>query len=102
MRGIQDLRAAVRFFSKDAATINTYRMSPAYIVAGGSSAGTFMALEIGYLDKASGVPAYVGLAGLGGIEGTSGNPGYSSAVLAVHPAGPLRKLIPILLMTPCA
>ena len=83
VRGMQDLRAAVRFFRKDAATTNTYRVSPAYIVAGGSSAGAFMALEIGYLDKASEVPAYVGLAGLGGIEGSSGNPGYSSAVLAV-------------------
>ena len=83
VRGMQDLRAAVRFFRKDAATTNTYRVSPAYIVAGGSSAGAFMALEIGYLDKANEVPAYVGLAGLGGIEGSSGNPGYSSAVLAV-------------------
>ena len=82
VRGTQDLRAAVRFFRKDAATTNTYRVSPAYIMAGGSSAGTFMALEIGYLDKASEVPAYVGLAGLGRIEGQSSNPG-SSAVLAV-------------------
>ena len=83
MRGIQDLRAAVRFFRKDAATTNTYRVSPAYIAAGGSSVETFMALEIRCLDKASEVPAYVGLAGLGGIEGSSGNSGYSSAVLAV-------------------
>lgn len=83
VRGMQDLRAAVRFLRKDAATTNTYRVNPAYIVAGGSSAGAFMALEIGYLDKASEVPAYVGLAALGGIEGSSGNPGYSSAVLAV-------------------
>ena len=83
IRGMQDLRAAVRFFRKDAATTNTYRVAPAYIAAGGSSAGAFMALEIGYLDKASEVPAYVNLGALGGIEGNSGNPGYSSAVLAV-------------------
>ena len=83
IRGMQDLRAAVRFFRKDAATTNTYKINPSYIIAGGSSAGAFMALEIGYLDKASEVPAYVGLAALGGIEGNSGNPGYSSAVLAV-------------------
>ena len=83
IRGMQDLRAAVRFFRKDAATTNAYRVSPAYIAAGGSSAGAFMALEIGYLDKASEVPTYVGLAALGGIEGSSGNPGYPSAVLAV-------------------
>lgn len=83
IRGMQDLRAAVRFFRKDAATTNTYRVSPGYIVVGGSSAGAFAALEVGYLDKVSEVPAYVGIAALGGIEGVSGNPGYSSAPLAV-------------------
>ncbi|MBF9143184.1 alpha/beta hydrolase fold domain-containing protein [Hymenobacter properus] len=83
IRGMQDLRAAVRFFRKDAATTNTYRIQPSYIAVGGSSAGAFMALSVGYIDKATEVPTYVGLAGLGGIEGNSGNPGYSSAVLAV-------------------
>ena len=83
IRGMQDLRAAVRFFRKDAATTKTYRVHPGYIAVGGSSAGAFAALEVGYLDKASEVPSYVGLASLGGIEGTSGSPGYSSAPLAV-------------------
>ena len=83
IRGMQDLRAAVRFFRKDAATTKTYRVYSNYIAVGGSSAGAFMALETGYLDKASEVPAYVGLAALGGIEGNSGNAGYSSAVAAV-------------------
>ena len=83
VRGMQDMRAAVRFFRQDAATTKTYRIYSNYIVVGGSSAGAFVALETGYLDKASEVPAYVGLAALGGIEGTSGNAGYSSAVAAV-------------------
>ncbi|MBJ6111106.1 alpha/beta hydrolase [Hymenobacter sp. BT523] len=83
IRGMQDLRAAVRFFRKDAATTNTYRVHPNYITVGGSSAGAFAALEVGYLDKVSEVPAYVGIAALGGIEGNSGNPGYSSQPLAV-------------------
>ena len=83
IRGMQDLRAAVRFFRRDAATTNTYRIHPSYITVGGSSAGGFMALEVGYLDKATEVPAYVGLTALGGIEGNSGNPGYSSQPLAV-------------------
>ncbi len=82
-RGMQDMRAAVRFFRKDAASAKTYRVHPGYIAAGGSSAGAFMALEVGYLDKASEVPAYLDLAALGGIEGQSGNPGPSSAVFAV-------------------
>lgn len=83
VRGMQDMRAAVRFFRKDAATANAYRVHAGYIAVGGSSAGAFMALETGYVDKASEVPAYVGLAALGGIEGQSGNAGYSSAPLAV-------------------
>ncbi|MBD2713945.1 carboxylesterase family protein [Microvirga sp. STR05] len=83
IRGMQDMRAAVRFFRQDAATTRVYRTNPRYIVVGGSSAGGFIALQVGYLDKVSEVPGYVGLASLGGIEGQSGNPGYSSAVLAV-------------------
>ncbi|SHJ99061.1 alpha/beta hydrolase [Hymenobacter psychrotolerans] len=83
IRGMQDMRAAVRFFRQDAATARTYRAHPRYIVVGGSSAGGFCALQVGYLDRDAEVPAYVGLASLGGIEGQSGNPGYSSAVLAV-------------------
>ena len=83
IRGMQDMRAAVRFFRHDAATANAYRVHGSYIVAAGSSAGAFLALEVGYLDKASEVPAYVQLASLGGIEGAGGNPSYSSAVAAV-------------------
>lgn len=82
-RGMQDMKAVVRFFRKDAATTKTYHVHASYIVAAGSSAGAFLALETGYLDKASKVPDYIGLAALGGIEGQSGTPGYSSAVLAV-------------------
>jgi para-nitrobenzyl esterase len=83
IRGMQDMRAAVRFFRNDAATAKTYRVYSNYIVVGGSSAGAFIALEAGYLDKASEVPAYVGLAALGGLEGTGGNAAYSSTVAAV-------------------
>jgi para-nitrobenzyl esterase len=83
IRGMQDMRAAVRFFRNDAATAKAYRVHSNYIVVGGSSAGAFLALEVGYLDKASELPAYVGLADLGGLEGSGGNAGYSSAVAAV-------------------
>jgi hypothetical protein len=83
IRGMQDMRAAVRFFRRDAATTNTYRASASRIAVGGASAGGFMALQVAYLDKASEVTSDVGLNALGGIEGNSGNPGYSSAVLAV-------------------
>ena len=58
-------------------------MHASYIAVGGSSAGVFIALETGYLDEASEVPIYVGLAALGGVDGQSGNLSYSSVVLAV-------------------
>jgi len=83
LRGGFDMKAAIRYFRQDAAGAKTYRVYPNYIIAAGSSAGAFAALEAGYLDKASEVPAYLNLAALGGIEGNSGNPGYSSAVAAV-------------------
>jgi len=83
LRGMQDMRAAVRFFRQDAATGNVYRASPSRIVVGGASAGAFMALEVGYLDKVSEVPSDVDITTLGGIEGSSGNPGYASLPLAV-------------------
>ena len=83
IRAMQDMRAAVRFFRQDAAIAKTYRVHGGYIVVGGSSAGAFAALETGYLDKPSEVPAYVNLAALGGIEGTGGHAGFSSAVAAV-------------------
>ncbi|QKG54439.1 alpha/beta hydrolase [Hymenobacter sp. BRD67] len=83
LRGAQDMKAAVRFFRKDAATARMYRIFSNYIIVSGSSAGAFAALETGYLDKASEVPSYLDLTALGGVDGTSGNPGYSNAVAAV-------------------
>ncbi len=83
LRGGQDMKAAIRYFRNDAATTNTYRIQSQYIAVGGASAGAFMALQTGYLDKLSEIPAYVDAAALGGVEGTGGNPGYSSRPLAV-------------------
>ncbi|HEX8330898.1 MAG TPA: alpha/beta hydrolase fold domain-containing protein [Hymenobacter sp.] len=83
IQAMQDMRAAVRFFRSDAATTNTYRVSPERIVVGGASAGGFMALQVGYLDKASEVTTDVNLAALGGIEGNSGSAGFNSFPLAV-------------------
>lgn len=88
MRGVQDMRAAVRYFYKDALTTNTYRIDTTQIWIGGTSAGAFIGLNYAYfkLDTFSKVPpdwaAPVFLA-LGGTEGNSGNPGYSSKVKGV-------------------
>lgn len=78
IRATQDMRAAVRFFRHDAATARRFRVHPQYVFVGGSSAGGFMALQTGYLNKTAEVPAYLDIAALGGLEGTGGHAGYSS------------------------
>jgi hypothetical protein len=93
IRATQDMRAAVRFFRLDAAMERRYRIHPGYIFAGGSSAGGFVALQVGYLDKPAEVPAYLNISQLGGLEGNSGNPGYSSEVRGViNLSGALGRL----------
>ncbi|MGI9191467.1 MAG: T9SS type A sorting domain-containing protein [Chitinophagaceae bacterium] len=86
MRAVQDARAAVRFFRKDAANGNTYKIDTNHIYIAGVSAGGFIALHLAYLDQVSEIPAGVNMNGAslsGGLEGNSGNPGYSSKVKAI-------------------
>ena len=82
-RSVQDLKAAIRFFRKDAATSNTYMIDPTIVFAGGSSAGAFAALHLGYMDDYSELPTSIDTTVLGNLEGNSGNPGYSTTVNAV-------------------
>ena len=82
-RGVQDMKAAVRFFRQDAATTNTYHIDPDMVFGGGSSAGAFCALHLAYLDQPSELPTAIDTNALGGMEGNSGNPGYPSTVRAV-------------------
>ena len=84
LKATQDMKAAVRFFRKDAATANTYKIHPDYVYVGGSSAGAFMALHLAYMDKPSEFPLGAAtLASLDGLEGNTGNPGYPSHASAV-------------------
>ncbi|TAL62960.1 MAG: alpha/beta hydrolase, partial [Bacteroidetes bacterium] len=82
-RATQDMRAAVRYFRKDAGSTNTFRADSNMIFVGGASAGGVMAVHYAYLDKPSEIPSAIDTTVLGGIEGNSGNPGYSSAVKAI-------------------
>ncbi|MDQ3192996.1 MAG: T9SS type A sorting domain-containing protein [Bacteroidota bacterium] len=86
IRAVQDMKASVRFFRKDASSTQTYKIHPGYIFAGGSSAGAFMGLHLAYMDKESEAHQLIspsGLTALGGLDGSSGNPGHSSEVSAV-------------------
>jgi alpha/beta superfamily hydrolase len=86
IRSVQDMKAAVRFFYKDAATTNTYKIDTNNIFIGGSSAGAFTALHYQYLDRDCEILPYISqtnLNNLGGLDGASGNPGYSQKVNGV-------------------
>ncbi|MEA3505612.1 MAG: T9SS type A sorting domain-containing protein, partial [Bacteroidota bacterium] len=81
LRGTHDMRAAIRFFRKDAYQDNLFKIDTNYIIGGGSSAGGFMALHTAYLDKLSEIPEQItNIEELGGIEGNSGNQGYLSTI----------------------
>jgi len=83
---IQDGKAAVRFFKKDAATTDTYKINPEQIFFGGSSAGGILAMNLAFVDTITDLPESAPslwqswLTSLGGLEGNSGNPGYCSRV----------------------
>jgi len=85
VRAAHDMKAAVRFFKKDAATNNTYKIDTNHIIVGGVSAGAIVAIHAAYLNDDSEIPSYLynDTTGLGGIDGVSGNPGYSSKVAGV-------------------
>ncbi len=85
VQAVQDQKAAIRFFRKDADTNNQYRINPDKIFIGGYSAGAVTSLHSAYIanvDEVSGSLATI-INDNGGWEGNSGNPGYSSAVAGV-------------------
>lgn len=93
-----DMKAAVRFFKKDADTTNTYRINPSTIFVGGYSAGAFMSLHYAYINTTNEVQEIGGSALVnfvntnGGLEGNSGNNGYDSQIKgALNIAGALIK-----------
>jgi len=83
-----DMKAAVRFFRKDADTDNTYRADESVILSGGLSAGAILAIAAGVLDDTDDIPDFaldIIQANIvdNDFEGTSGNPGYSSEVQGI-------------------
>jgi pimeloyl-ACP methyl ester carboxylesterase len=83
-KAIHDMRAAIRFFYKDAATSNQYRIDTSRIYIGGVSAGAVTALHIVHLDESE-IPFEMQeyFDENGGLSGNSGNEGYSENVAGV-------------------
>ena len=89
IRAVSDMKAAVRFFSKDARTTNTYKVDTMNMNVGGNSAGAITAVNYAYLQDTMdiNVPVlqYVRdvVRNNGGVNGNSGNAGYYDKVKGV-------------------
>lgn len=94
VQGMQDAKAAVRFFRKDRATSDRFRVDRGRIFLGGHSAGGVNSGAATYLDRLSKADAQLRriIRTSGGLEGQSGNSGYSSSVSGwINLAGGLEK-----------
>ena len=88
IRGVQDMKAAVRYFYKDASTVNQFKIDTTQIFIGGVSAGGFIALDYAYMKiyiSSRPIPGFAVpiIDSLGGLDGNSGNPGYSQKIKGV-------------------
>ena len=79
-KGMHDLKGAIRWFRMNDETNNEYRIDTNRIYAGGVSAGGIVAVNAGYLNMDSEIPASIVdyIEENGGLEGNSGNAGYDS------------------------
>jgi alpha/beta superfamily hydrolase len=85
IKAVTDYKAAIRYFYKDRATSNTYKIDTNQIFIGGVSAGAITAINTAYIDSPNETAPWIQtiIANNGGLEGTSGNAGYSSKVKAL-------------------
>ncbi len=95
VQAMQDMKAAMRFLTKNAAT---YRLDTNNVIVGGISAGAITALMTAQLDSTDNIPTWIRtiVTQQGGFEGNSGNPGYSwkaKGVLNMSGALPTETLI---------
>jgi para-nitrobenzyl esterase len=92
VKAVSDMKAAVRFFRKDAATTNTYRIDPNNVFLGGLSAGGILSLHATYINELNEVPSYVqtALTNNGGLNGNTENP---SSPAASYPSDGIRGMV---------
>jgi hypothetical protein len=85
LKALSDGKSAIRFFRKDAATTNTYKINPNTIFVGGNSAGAVLYMHSIYVDSLGELTPFLQniINQNGGFEGNSGNDGYSSEVNAL-------------------
>ena len=81
VRGVQDVKAAVRFMRKDAATTNTYKIDPDRIIVGGPATGGALAVNYAVLTDSNQlkIPKFVAQTTGGGF--TAGQPYINQSVI---------------------
>jgi len=92
VRGVQDAKAAVRFFRAQA---DTYGIDTGQIFLGGTSAGGVLAVHYAYLQDTLLSEPWINalIDDLGGLEGNTGTPGYPTHIRgAVSYAGAFKNL----------
>jgi para-nitrobenzyl esterase len=85
MKAFSDMKASIRYFYKDAAVTNQWKIDTNFIFIGGSSAGAIAADYVGLLDSVNELapPFQTICNSQGGITGNSGNAGYSTKSIAI-------------------
>ncbi len=89
IKAIGSMKAAVRYFRQDAATVNQFKADTAHIFLGGYSAGAVCALHTGFLSETDALTPFVqnALDLNGGFEGDAGtveNRTYSSRISGIY------------------
>jgi para-nitrobenzyl esterase len=88
VKAVADMKAAVRYFREDAATVNQFHVDPNHIYVGGYSAGAVAALHMAYMDPNDVLPDFLQTLltnnnGWVGNSGTASNKTYPSDIKAV-------------------
>ena len=86
IKGMGDMKAAIRFFKEDAATLNLYHIDTNHVFVGGISSGAILADAVAYLDESDkgNVMTNDVVDANGGLQGNSStNFQYSSKVFGV-------------------
>lgn len=89
INSVADMKASVRYFTKDAASTNLYKTDSTKVFIGGYSAGAITALHTAYVNNESELTTIGGQTFVdyvnsnGGLEGMSGNEKHSSDIKGV-------------------
>lgn len=84
IKAVSDAKAAIRYFVRDAATTDTWKIDTNNIYTGGNSAGAVLNMHLGYITSAAECPPYVASAftANGGLDGNSSD--AVTATYAIH------------------